>query len=126
MKTLWINKSKIIKRSIISFSICYLVASFGIAANQLVRAANEDMQLEKNATENSRKTSTLSIEDFRHLKKGMSRADFLKQMGSPEKKVGIGSGRCLYIYSLTDGSEMRVGFSGSNQLLFIDHKEKVL
>lgn len=64
----------------------------------------------------------LSIEDFQQLKKGMSRIDLLKQMGPPAKDIG--SGNYVYVYPLADGSEVRVGFNGLDQLFSIDHREK--
>ena len=116
MKRIWINKMNTFKQSIIFSGVC-LFALISLGTSQFAKAADD-------VTEKSKTSTQLKLDDFRKFKKGISRQDFVKEVGSPWKKVG--KDMRIYIYPLADGTEMRVGFNSADQLYFIDHNETIL
>lgn len=64
-----------------------------------------------------KRCSSLNIDRFRSLKKGMPMSQVLLMFGPPEKDIG--SGIHINVYTLADGSVIWVG--GVTELFYVDH-----
>lgn len=65
-------------------------------------------------------TSTpITITDFENIKLGTSYSDIQKQFGSAKD---IGSGLHIFTYTLSDKTQILLGFADLNNLLYIKHK----
>ena len=60
----------------------------------------------------------LTLSDFENIKVGTSYAEVEKQFGKPDKEIG--SGLHIPVYTLSDGSEVMLGFA--ENLLYIKHR----
>jgi hypothetical protein len=67
---------------------------------------------------------TRSLADFRRIGVSTSLEDVRREFGPPDREEGFGL--YIYVYRLGDGSEVRVGGSGSGGVLYVRHGTNVL
>lgn len=65
-------------------------------------------------------TSTLSLDSFANIKIGTPYSAIVEQFGQPEKDIG--SGLHIFIYSLSDGTQIWLGFADLNSLFYIKYQ----
>jgi hypothetical protein len=61
-----------------------------------------------------------SIEHFHHLKAEMKYDDITRTFGEPDDDIG--SGIHIYVYNLTDGTKVKIGFT--DKILYALHVDK--
>jgi len=62
----------------------------------------------------------MQLDTFRKLKLGTPYATVEQQIGKP--KNDIGSGIHIFVYDLSDGSQVLLGFANLDSLLYVKHK----
>jgi hypothetical protein len=88
-----------------------VVYYFGFAANKNINESN---------VTGSEKVLAHTLNDFKKLKLGTSYSDVEKQFGKPDKDVG--SGIRIFVYTLSDGSQVWLGFAELNNLMYVKHR----
>jgi hypothetical protein len=65
-----------------------------------------------------------SIEQFRFITKGATMAQVIQSLGEPDRDAG--SGIHIFVYRLSDGSEVWIGTPDASEILYVRHGTEAL
>jgi hypothetical protein len=65
-----------------------------------------------------------SIEQFRFTTKGTTMAQVIQSLGEPDRDIG--SGIHIFVYGLSDGSEVWIGTPDASEIWYVRHGTETL
>jgi hypothetical protein len=74
----------------------------------------------KNGKINTTNTSSKTLADFKNVNLGTPYSEIEKKFGKPDQDIG--SGIHIFTYTLSDSSQVWLGFADLNSLLYIKHR----